>query len=194
VGATAAAQTRVVVLDDIGPVRFERSGRARHVSLSVRSSRGVRVAVPGRVSFEEARRFVLSRRAWIVRTLRRVGRARERCGEAVRAAEILDKRAAQDHLATRLTSLAAEHGFSFGRLSVRNQGTVWGSASPKGNIQLNARLAVLPPELADYVILHELVHTLVRGHGRAFWHELERRMPDARRRQARLREYSLALF
>ncbi len=55
-------------------------------------------------------------------------------------------------------------------------------------------LAVVPPDLADYVIVHELVHTRVPGHGRSFWAELERRLPDARRRQARLREYSLALF
>jgi predicted metal-dependent hydrolase len=182
------------MLDGIGPVRFERSGRARHVSLSIRASRGVRVAVPGRVSFDEARRFVLTRREWIGRTLRRVERARERCREAVLAAENLDRGAARLYLAGRLAALAEEFGYLCGRLSVRNQGTVWGSTSPRGNIQLNARLAVLPPGLADYVILHELVHTVVKGHGQAFWKELERHMPDARRRQKRLREYSLALF
>ena len=72
--------------------------------------------------------------------------------------------------------------------------TVRASRGVRVAIQLNALLVVLPQELADYVILHELVHTRCRGHGRAFWAELERRMPDARRRQARLREYSLALF
>jgi predicted metal-dependent hydrolase len=194
VGGTAAVQECVVVLDDIGPVRFERSGRARHVSISVRSSGGVRVAVPGRMSFEQARRFALSRQEWIRRTLRRVERARERCREAVLAAENLDRGAARLYLAGRLAALAEEHGYLCGRLCVRNQGTLWGSASPRGNIQLNARLAVLPLDLADYVMIHELVHTVVKGHGRTFWKELERRLPDARRRQKQLREYSLALF
>lgn len=171
-----------------------KSRKARRISLTVRASRGVRVAVPWRVSFDEARRVSLDRLAWIRRTLARLERARGRCREAVLAAEGLDRRAVKAVLAERLDALAREHGYSPGRLSVRCQGTLWGSASRSGRIQLNALLAVVPPDLADYVILHELVHTRVRGHGRAFWAELERRMPDARRRQARLREYSLALF
>lgn len=150
--------------------------------------------MPWRVSFDEAQRLALSKLGWIRRTLARVERSRARCRESVLAAGQLDRRSAHAFLAGRLIELAREHGYSPGRLSVRGQTTLWGSASGAGRIQLNACLAALPPDLADYVILHELVHTRVRGHGRAFWTELERRMPDARRRQARLREYSLALF
>jgi predicted metal-dependent hydrolase len=178
----------------VGPVLFVKSRRARRLSISVRASRGVRVAVPRHVPFEEARRVSLGKLAWIRRTQARLEQARTRCREALEAAARLDRREARASLAHRLEALAREHGFSPGRLSVRSQGTLWGSASRTGRIQLNARLAVLPADLADYVILHELVHTRVRGHGPAFWTELERRMPDARRRQARLRDFSLALF
>lgn len=150
--------------------------------------------MPAGVSFEEARRVAISRREWIRRTIARIERARDRCREAVVAAERLDRRRARADLSQRLAKLAAEHGLTYRALSVRSQTTLWGSASPSGRIQLNARLTVLPPDLSDYVILHELVHTRVRGHGRAFWAELERHCPDARRRQTRLREYSLALF
>jgi hypothetical protein len=152
------------------------------------------VAVPWRVSFDEARRVSLDKLPWMRRTLTRLERARAHCREAVEEAGRLDRRSARLVLAERLGALAREHGYRPERLSVRSQGTLWGSASRTGRIQLNARLAVLPPDLADYVILHELVHTRVRGHGPSFWAELERHMPDARRRQARLREYSLALF
>jgi len=192
--ARPAGPSRTFVLDGVGPVVFEKTRRARLISLTVRASRGVRVAVPWRVSFDEARRVALTKLSWIRRTLARVERDRSRCHEAVLAAERLDRRAARAVLAARLDSLAREHGYCPGRLSVRCQGTLWGSASRTGRIQLNALLAVVPPDLLDYVILHELVHTRVRGHGRDFWAELERRMPDARRRQDRLREYSLALF
>jgi len=193
-GATAAGPSRTIVLDGVGPVLFEKSRRARRIGLTVRASRGVRVAVPVRVSFDEARRVALSKLGWIRRTLSRIEQARDRCHEVVLAAERLDRRAVRAHLAGRLTVLAKEHGFTPGRLSVRSQGTLWGSASPSGRIQLNACLAVVPQNLADYVILHELVHTRVRGHGRAFWAELGRHVPDIRGCRARLREYSLALF
>jgi predicted metal-dependent hydrolase len=171
-------------------VLFVKSRRARRVSLTVRGSRGVRVAVPWRLSFEEARQVASEKIVWVRRTLARLDLARERCREAVAAAGELDRRAARAGLVRRLDALAREYGFSPARVSVRRQG----SASRSGRIQLNALLAVLPADLADYVLLHELVHMRVRGHGRAFWSELERLMPDARRRQARLREYSLALF
>jgi len=191
---TRPKSSRTFILDGVGPVLFEKSRRARRISLTVRALRGIRVAVPWRVSFQEARRIALSRLGWIRRTVAHVGRARSRCREAVQAAECLDRRTARANLSERLGALALEHGYSPGRLSVRCQGTVWGSASRSGRIQLNALLAVVPPDLADYVILHELVHTRVRGHGPAFWAELESRMSDARRRQSRLREYSQALF
>ncbi len=193
-GAAAAGPARIIEIDGIGPVLFEKSRRARRISLTVRASRGVRVAVPARISFEEARRVAVSKLGWIKRTLGRIERARDRCDEAVLAAERLDRRTARAFLDGRLAALAEEHGFAPGRLSVRSQGTLWGSASPSGRIQLNAYLAVLPRELSDYVILHELVHTRVRGHGRAFWAELERHVPDIRGRRARLREFSLVLF
>jgi predicted metal-dependent hydrolase len=193
-GAAAAGPARTIEIDGIGPVLFEKSRRARRIGLTVRASRGVRVSVPARISFEEARRIAVSKLDWVRRTLGRIERAKDRCGDVVLAAERLDRRTARAFLAARLSALAEEHGFAPGRLSVRNQGTLWGSASPSGRIQLNACLAVLPRELSDYVILHELVHTRVRGHGRAFWAELERHVPDVRARRARLREYSLVLF
>jgi hypothetical protein len=168
--------------------------RARRISLTVRASRGVRVALPARASFDEARRIAFGKRVWIRRAQARVAKARERCREAVDAAASLDCRAARTLLAKRLDALAREHGFTPGRLSVRRQTTLWGSATRSGHIQLNARLAALPPDLADYVILHELVHTRFRGHGLAFWAELGRIVPDVSARIVRLREYSLALF
>ena len=185
---------RTFILDSVGPVLFEKARRARRISLTVRASRGVRVAVPWRVSFYEARRIALARLGWIRRTLAHVERARSRCHEAVLAAEHLDRRSARAYLSGRLDALAREHGYCPGRLSVRCQGTVWGSVSRSGRIRLNALLVVVPPDLADYIILHELVHTRVWGHGPAFWAELESHMPDSRSRRSRLREYSLALF
>lgn len=191
---TLGARSRTFILDGVGPVVFEKSRRARRISLTIRASRGVHVVVPWRASYDEARGVAIAKLGWIRRTLAHVERARRRCCEAVLAAELLDRRSAKSYLSGRLDALAREHGYRPGRLSVRRQGTVWGSASPSGRIQLNALLAIVPPDLADYVILHELVHTRVRGHGRKFWAELESHMPDARRRQSGLRDYSLALF
>ncbi|HCV15332.1 MAG TPA: hypothetical protein DF637_03215 [Rikenellaceae bacterium] len=71
-------------------------------------------------------------------------------------------------LPTRLSELAALHGFSHGRLALRNNVSNWGSCSARKNINLNIHLIRLPQELSDYVILHELAHLKHRNHGPEF--------------------------
>ena len=77
-------------------------------------------------------------------------------------------------LAERLEELARLHNFKYRNVSIRNQRTRWGSCSGKDNISLNINLARLPAELSDYVILHELLHTRIKNHGKGFWTELDR--------------------
>ncbi|PKO97241.1 MAG: hypothetical protein CVU12_01780 [Bacteroidetes bacterium HGW-Bacteroidetes-7] len=71
-------------------------------------------------------------------------------------------------LPSRLSELAALHGFSYGRLALRNNVSNWGSCSARKNINLNIHLIRLPQELSDYVILHELAHLKHRNHGPEF--------------------------
>jgi predicted metal-dependent hydrolase len=78
-------------------------------------------------------------------------------------------------------------------VSVRSQRTRWGSCSRNGNISLNLRLVLLPEDLADYVILHELVHTRIPNHGRGFWEELGRHVGNGKAFASRLREYGYGL-
>ena len=71
-------------------------------------------------------------------------------------------------LPSRLSELAALHGFSYGRLALRNNVSNWGSCSARKNINLNIHLIRLPQELSDYVLLHELAHLKHRNHGPEF--------------------------
>ena len=64
----------------------------------------------------------------------------------------------------------------------------------KNNINLNANLLHLPPELVDYVLLHELVHTRVKNHGKDFWDKLETVVPNARQVDRKLKDYQYCLF
>ncbi|MCD7962757.1 MAG: M48 family metallopeptidase [Rikenellaceae bacterium] len=71
----------------------------------------------------------------------------------------------------RVNLLAEKYGFDFNKLSFRRSYTRWGSCSGKNNISLSSRLMKLPDRLIDYVILHELCHTVHKNHGKDF-HEL----------------------
>ncbi|KND50216.1 MAG: putative metal-dependent hydrolase [Parcubacteria bacterium C7867-003] len=59
--------------------------------------------------------------------------------------------------------------FKYGRVSIRNQRSRWGSCSSKGNLNFNFRIVTLPPHLADYIIVHELCHLGQMNHSQKFW-------------------------
>ena len=76
---------------------------------------------------------------------------------------------AKEMLPPRLKELAKEYGFDYNRCTVRNVHTRWGSCSTGGNISLSISLVLLPNELIDYVLLHELCHTVEMNHSEQFW-------------------------
>ena len=92
-------------------------------------------------------------------------------------------------LISRLNHLAQKHGFSFNRVFIRNQKTLWGSCSYSNNINLNIKLLRLKSELVDYVILHELVHTKIKNHSKEYWAELDKYTGNAKALDKELKKY-----
>jgi hypothetical protein len=74
------------------------------------------------------------------------------------------------------------------RVSLRDNSSRWGSYSTKGTVNLNFRLLFAPPEILEYVIVHELAHSRYRGHGPRFWGVVERLVPDYKEKRKWLRE------
>ncbi len=83
---------------------------------------------------------------------------------------------------------AQRHGLVYKRVQIRGQRSVWGSYSSTGTLSLNYKLLFLPPELVDYVLLHELAHTLYLDHSPKFWRQLEVFQPGAKALDKRLNE------
>jgi predicted metal-dependent hydrolase len=97
-------------------------------------------------------------------------------------------RKARTTIVPRLVVLAYEHGFATGTVSVRAQRTRWASCSHRGAISLNVKLLFLPPELVDYVLLHELCHTVRPDHSQAFWTLLGTHDPDWKGKRKQVRD------
>lgn len=69
-------------------------------------------------------------------------------------------------------------GVTYGRITIRDQKTRWGSCSSKGNLNFNCLLMLMPDKVLDYVVVHELCHLKQMNHSKKFWKEVERYMPD----------------
>ena len=181
-------------IDGIGPVLFEKSKRAKRVVMSVITSKGVRVAIPTRTSFKKALEFVYLKKEWIQRHLVKIEQNENREKAFIDPFLAIDKADARKRLTARLYHLAIEYGFTCNNVSIREQRTRWGSCSHKNNISLNVKLVLLPKELIDYVMLHELVHTRKKDHSKAFWAEMDKLVGNGKKMSSKLKSYGVRLY
>lgn len=185
--------SRTIIIQDIGPVLLERSSRAKRMNISIRPFKGIRVAVPAGVSFNMAEEFAHSRKRWLLENIPRIRKIEDRM-LVNETKPPINREEAKTVLASRLEHIARKFGYTYNRLTVRNQKTRWGSCSSKNNISLNIKLTLLPDELRDYIILHELVHTRVKNHGGEFWAEIKKVEPRAEELAGMVRQYCLAVL
>jgi predicted metal-dependent hydrolase len=89
--------------------------------------------------------------------------------------------------------LAPTIGATPARWAVRQQKRRWGSCSADGTLRFNWRLAMLPPDLVEYVVVHELCHLRHANHSPAFWAAVEGALPSAAGLRKRLRETNVPL-
>ncbi|MBF2037392.1 MAG: M48 family metallopeptidase [Leptolyngbyaceae cyanobacterium T60_A2020_046] len=98
------------------------------------------------------------------------------------------QRKARSEFAPWLRELSQRCGLSFSRVSVRGQTSRWGSCSSRQSISLNYKLLFLPPPLVEYVLIHELCHTVHMNHSPAFWELVALHCPTYDRVRADLKQ------
>jgi len=101
---------------------------------------------------------------------------------------------ARERLVPRLHELAAQHGLAVARVTIRNQRSRWGSCSRAKAIALNFRLVQMPPDVCEYVLIHELMHLRQQNHGPRFWALVEQACPAYRNAERWLRIQGRTLF
>lgn len=185
--------SKIVHIQGVGEVQLQRSRRAKHICLSVRPFKGVRIAVPWNVSYQEAMDVAQDKADWLIKHLQRVARI-EKAADAFNRQAPINRAVARNIIVDRLNELARLHGFTYNKVFVRNQKTRWGSCSSRNNISLNMNLIRLPGELLDYTILHELVHTRIKDHSPRFWEELEKYVPQPRKVDKQLNRFGPMLL
>jgi predicted metal-dependent hydrolase len=159
---------------------FVRHRWARRYIIRLLDDGTLRVTVPPRGSKREASAFVERSAAWIAKQ-RQQATARP---PAVHRDDAALRRRAAKELPPMLQALAAAHGITVTRISVRNQRSRWGACSSRGSITLNWRLIMVPDFVRDYVMIHELMHRRELNHSTRFWRHVAAacpRMDDARR-------------
>lgn len=182
----------------IGEVSYIKSRRARRITLSVKPWRGVRITIPWYSAYREAEHFLFQNMDWLKEKIKQArsyedNNSRPLTSAERKAAEEILRQRALDYLPGRTDCLARQHGFSYRRVSIRRSRTRWGSCSPVNNINLSIFLMQLPRHLIDYVILHELVHTIHKNHSPVFWKLLDHHTGNAKALAREMKQYMIGI-
>ncbi|MBU1084472.1 MAG: M48 family metallopeptidase [Candidatus Omnitrophica bacterium] len=182
-------------IENIGDIPLVKSKKARRIIISLCEGKKLKITVPYWLSYGNAKKAILSSDAgWIRTYLSKIEKWKKTHNALPRSKESLTREEACQKLTLRAKEIARENGFLFGKISVKEQKTRWGSCSPGNNISLNLKLRRLPDLFIDYVILHELVHTRVKNHKKEFWEEMGKYMQCPRDIDRQLRRYSIAFL
>ena len=151
----------------VGEVIISSTRRSTRISLSVRPNGKVRLSFPPYVSQSRALEFLKQKIDWVVAAQKRY--AERAIAPTLSKVEIEDlRKEAKAILPNRVAELAAKHSLHYGRITIRATRSKWGSCSATGNISLSLYLMQLPEHLRDYVIIHELCHTVHHNHSPLF--------------------------
>lgn len=170
-------------------VQIIRSKR-KTVSIQITRQGALIVRAPMRMPRRDIEAFLREKAGWIQSHLDTV-RAQNVEAEQMRLSQEDQKeltRQAKARIPERAAYFGRIMGVTYGRISIRCQSSRWGSCSAQGNLNFNCLLMLAPPEVLDYVVVHELAHRKQMNHSAAFWAEVERVLPDYRNRLRWLKE------
>ena len=241
-----SATEKTIDIPDIGLVTLKRSNRAKRVNIRLKPFGVVELVIPKTGSEKDAIGFLMSKKQWIDKTLKKVSEKENKLSlfdenttfktrtfslkiekqnrtninlklkngvllvsypetmpvthpnvqDAIRYGIVEGLRVeAKSFLPGRIAWLASQYGFKHNKVSIKNLKSRWGSCSGVNNINLNLHLMRLPDELIDYVLLHELCHTVEKNHGKAFWRLLDKVTGNrARELDKMINQYSTRIY
>lgn len=160
------------------------------VSIQIRPNGAVVFRAPMGMPEEEIRRVLQEKQNWIKAHREKAMINQKHAVQSPLTAE--DLRSLAQEAAAALPPVVKEYaarmGVNYGRVTIRNQVSRWGSCSASGNLNFNCLLMLAPPEVREYVVVHELAHRRHMDHSAAFWQEVEDVMPNYREQVRWLKE------
>ncbi len=189
-------QKEIIFESEAIPYTHRKSVRARRMRLAVHRDGSVVLTTPVRSAEYFGERFVYRHARWLLAKLRffrglppvnpvaRYGR-REYLAHKEEARELVMQKIAE------FNARFGDAPATYGRVSIKDQKTCWGSCSRKGNLNFNYKILFLPTHLQDYVIVHELAHLRELSHSRRFWAVVGSVVPDYAARRRELRDMRL---
>lgn len=186
-------------LDDKTHIEVIRSKR-KTLAIEIRPDMRVVVRAPEKIPQKEIIKFVEEKQNWIKKHIAQMYFKAEEIKKQKKEPALTNadiEKLCQKALSVipdKVKYYAEIMEVTYGRITIRNQKTRWGSCSSKGNLNFNCLLMLMPDKVLDYVVVHELCHLKQMNHSKKFWMEVEKYMPDYKSYKKWLNENGGALI
>lgn len=177
-------------------VQIIRSNR-RTLALEISATGEIRVRAPYLVAERDIQKFVETKSNWIEKHLEKIERDKDVLeSEGEFSEEEIKKlvKLAKQVIPEKVSYYARIMNVTYGRIAIRKQRSRWGSCSREGNLNFNCLLMMAPPEVLDYVVVHELSHRLEMNHSTRFWSQVEKVIPNYKAPRKWLQEHGNELM
>jgi len=175
----------------LGDILFRFNPRAKRYIIRIKSS-SISVTIPRGGNYAFAEKFFLENKSTILQKVKEKTKETPPKQTITQQQEVELRYKAKLFLPKELERLAKEHGFVYKEVKIRKSKTRWGSCSSRQTINLSFYLILLPRHLIEYVLLHELCHTIHMNHSSNFWALLDKHTNGkAKELRKEIRTYSI---
>lgn len=164
------------------------SKRARRLRLTIHCGGGFVVTAPKNMEQSAIERFIINKSEWVLRKIDYFKNFPVKIFVKNKNKHyITHKNIALELVQRRIYYFNKIYNFKFNKITIRNQMTRWGSCSSKGNLNFNYKVALISPDLSDYIVVHELCHLGEFNHSRKFWDLVAKAIPNYHEIKCRLK-------
>ncbi len=185
---------QLTILGKVVVYKLRIAQRTRHLRLSIGRGGILTVSAPRRMSRRFIEQCIIDKSSWIFDKLKYFENIGRRSESGSQSDYLAHREQTRQLVVARIAHFNSHYNFTIGKIAIRNQQTRWGSCSKKGNLNFNYRLALISPELADYVIVHELCHLREFNHSKRFWDLVAQTIPDYASCRRQLKHEGLRLL
>jgi len=152
------------------------SRRAKGIRLAISCDGGVKVTAPYFLNYNVIEKFIFEKSKWI---LSKLDYFKKQDYIFIKSGSFLRHKEEAYNLAKeRIEYLNSFYGFKYNKISIRNQKSRWGSCSKKNNLNFSYKIAFLPKDIVEYIIVHELCHLKEFNHSKDFWELVSKAIPE----------------
>jgi predicted metal-dependent hydrolase len=164
-------------------IKYKTSKKAQNIRIKISFNGKIEAIYPTRIPRKFAEKFVTEKKDWIIKQLNKISQKKINpvLNTDSREHFLIHKQQAFDFVTERVKFWNEKYDFSYDKIVVKKLKSNWGTCSSKKVLTFNYKILFLAPNIADYIVVHELCHLKEMNHSINFWKLVAQELPNAKK-------------